>query len=103
MSQDFNRFHFQAIYEFCASAGAYPDSRFYIPEFLFRSVFPLTINIEKSTDYHAPRVPDIPGLAEWKEAWPSRIQHSKSYRNPNGFEDQVIGLKLKFLPELMTP
>jgi cation diffusion facilitator CzcD-associated flavoprotein CzcO len=41
------------------------------------------------TDYHAPRVPDIPGLAKWKEAWPSRIQHSKSYRNPKGFENQV--------------
>ncbi|KIW21428.1 hypothetical protein PV08_02008 [Exophiala spinifera] len=43
-----------------------------------------------SGHYHAPRVPDIPGLAEWKKAWPSRIQHSKSYRNPRGFENQTV-------------
>jgi MFS transporter, ACS family, pantothenate transporter len=42
-----------------------------------------------SGHYHIPQVPDIPGLADWKRAWPSRIQHSKSYRNPKGFEDQV--------------
>lgn len=42
-----------------------------------------------SGHYHTPRVPDIPGLAKWKRAWPSRIQHTKGYRNPNGFENQV--------------
>ncbi|KAI1625639.1 FAD dependent oxidoreductase [Exophiala viscosa] len=43
-----------------------------------------------SGHYHAPRVPDIPGLAEWKRAYPSRIQHSKRYRNPEGFDNQTV-------------
>ncbi|KIW60848.1 hypothetical protein, variant 2 [Exophiala xenobiotica] len=55
-------------------------------------VWEFELVVVASGHYHAPRVPDIPGLAEWKEAWPSRIQHSKSYRNPNGFEDQTIFL-----------
>jgi cation diffusion facilitator CzcD-associated flavoprotein CzcO len=40
--------------------------------------------------YHHPRVPDIPGLKEWKDAWPSRIQTSKSYRRPEVFADQTV-------------
>lgn len=42
-----------------------------------------------SGHYHACRIPDIPGLAVWKKRWPSRVQHSKSYRHPSGFKDQV--------------
>ncbi|EXJ91872.1 hypothetical protein A1O3_00422 [Capronia epimyces CBS 606.96] len=40
--------------------------------------------------YHAPYIPDIPGLAHWKQAWPNRIQHSKGYRSNKGFQDQVV-------------
>ncbi|TVY71509.1 Flavin-containing monooxygenase ustF2, partial [Lachnellula suecica] len=40
--------------------------------------------------YHASKVPDTPGLAEWKAAWPDRVQHSKSYRKPDEFKDQNI-------------
>lgn len=39
--------------------------------------------------YHAPKVPNIPGLKEWKKAYPSRIQHSKRYRSARGYEDKV--------------
>ncbi|KIW13590.1 hypothetical protein PV08_08779 [Exophiala spinifera] len=39
--------------------------------------------------YHAPYIPDIPGLAQWKEAWPDRVQHSKGYRSNKEFQDQV--------------
>jgi cation diffusion facilitator CzcD-associated flavoprotein CzcO len=39
--------------------------------------------------YHACKVPDIPGLKEWKITWPSRVQHSKTYRVPTDFKDQV--------------
>lgn len=39
--------------------------------------------------YHACKIPDIPGLKEWKAIWPSRLQHSKSYRTPDEFKDQV--------------
>jgi ACS family pantothenate transporter-like MFS transporter len=39
--------------------------------------------------YHACKVPDIPGLKEWKSRWPSRVQHSKTYRLPNEFKDQA--------------
>lgn len=42
-----------------------------------------------SGHYHACRVPDIPGLAAWKKQWPTRVQHSKSYRHPREFIDQV--------------
>ncbi|TVY19863.1 Flavin-containing monooxygenase ustF2 [Lachnellula arida] len=40
--------------------------------------------------YHAPKVPDIPGLKDWKKAWPSRIQHSKRYRSTRGFEGKSV-------------
>ena len=39
--------------------------------------------------YHAPKVPDIPGLKEWKQKWPTRVRHSKSYRDPEEYRNQV--------------
>ena len=42
-----------------------------------------------SGHYHAPRVPDIPGLAEWKRLYPDRIQHSKGYRSPKDYQGKV--------------
>ncbi|KAF2185107.1 FAD/NAD(P)-binding domain-containing protein [Zopfia rhizophila CBS 207.26] len=41
-----------------------------------------------SGHYHAARVPDIQGLADWKHRWPHRVQHSKGYRNPKDFKDK---------------
>ncbi|CRG86288.1 Flavin-containing monooxygenase FMO GS-OX-like 4 [Talaromyces islandicus] len=38
-----------------------------------------------SGHYHAPRVPDLPGLSGLKARWPSRVLHSKSYRRPDEF------------------
>jgi cation diffusion facilitator CzcD-associated flavoprotein CzcO len=47
-----------------------------------------------SGHYHSPNVPDIPGLKEWKKRWPDRVQHSKGYRKPDDFKDQVgTGIK----------
>jgi cation diffusion facilitator CzcD-associated flavoprotein CzcO len=43
-----------------------------------------------SGHYHASKVPDIPGLKEWKEAWPERVEHSKRYRGPEEYRDQVF-------------
>ncbi|KAJ9148583.1 Flavin adenine dinucleotide binding [Pleurostoma richardsiae] len=43
-----------------------------------------------SGHYHAPRVPDKPGLKEWKIKWPDRIIHSKSYRYPEGFKGKNV-------------
>ncbi|KAJ5714592.1 uncharacterized protein N7483_011773 [Penicillium malachiteum] len=43
-----------------------------------------------SGHYHTPLVPDIPGLAEAKEKWPSKITHSKSFRNAEGFEEKNV-------------
>ncbi|KAH8656133.1 dimethylaniline monooxygenase [Tricladium varicosporioides] len=40
--------------------------------------------------YHTIKVPDIPGLKEWKRAWPGRVQHSKTYRRPDSFRDQNV-------------
>ena len=42
-----------------------------------------------SGHYHAAKVPDIPGLVEWKRKWPSRVQHSKGYRSPEEFRGKV--------------
>lgn len=42
-----------------------------------------------SGHYHAPSVPDIPGLEEIKRRWPNRIWHSKKYRKPEAFKDKV--------------
>lgn len=38
-----------------------------------------------SGHYHAPRIPDLPGLRDWKQRWPNRIHHSKSYRRPEAY------------------
>ncbi|KAI8933089.1 hypothetical protein NX059_009732 [Plenodomus lindquistii] len=46
--------------------------------------------IVASGHYHAAKVPDTPGLADWKAAWPDRVTHSKSYRKPQGFEGKNI-------------
>ncbi|EXJ83622.1 hypothetical protein A1O1_07245 [Capronia coronata CBS 617.96] len=43
-----------------------------------------------SGHYHMPRIPDIPGLKELKQAWPDQVWHSKRYRNPAVFKDQNI-------------
>ncbi|KAJ5256798.1 hypothetical protein N7478_012902 [Penicillium angulare] len=43
-----------------------------------------------SGHYHTPLVPDIPGLANAKEKWPSKITHSKSFRNTEGFEGKSV-------------
>jgi cation diffusion facilitator CzcD-associated flavoprotein CzcO len=42
-----------------------------------------------SGHYHAARVPDTPGLAEWKRRWPDRVQHSKRYRKPEDAQNKV--------------
>jgi hypothetical protein len=38
--------------------------------------------VVSSGHYHAPKVPNTPGLAKWKQLWPERVQHSKRYREP---------------------
>ncbi|KAJ9616523.1 hypothetical protein H2200_000242 [Cladophialophora chaetospira] len=43
-----------------------------------------------SGHYHMPRIPDYPGLSEWKRAYPDRVWHSKRYRNPQVFKDQNV-------------
>ncbi|KAJ5097914.1 hypothetical protein N7532_004915 [Penicillium argentinense] len=43
-----------------------------------------------SGHYHTPLIPDIPGLAEKKANWPSKITHSKSFRSSNGFEGKNV-------------
>ncbi|KAE9978216.1 hypothetical protein EG327_007465 [Venturia inaequalis] len=43
-----------------------------------------------SGHYHSPRIPDIPGLKQWKQRWPSRVWHSKSYRKPDEFRGKNV-------------
>jgi cation diffusion facilitator CzcD-associated flavoprotein CzcO len=42
-----------------------------------------------SGHYHAPKVPNTPGLADWKRWWPERVQHSKRYRSPEAADGKV--------------
>lgn len=46
--------------------------------------------VAASGHYNAPRIPDIPGLTDWKASWPDRILHSKQYRSPGRFEDKTV-------------
>ncbi|KAH9828349.1 dimethylaniline monooxygenase [Teratosphaeria destructans] len=43
-----------------------------------------------SGHYHACKIPDFPGLEQWKKRYPDRVQHSKRYRRPDGFKDQNV-------------
>ncbi|EED15675.1 FAD dependent oxidoreductase, putative [Talaromyces stipitatus ATCC 10500] len=43
-----------------------------------------------SGHYHAPRIPDIPGLADIKRLWPSRVFHSKGYRRPDSYAGKNV-------------
>lgn len=43
-----------------------------------------------SGHYHVPLIPHVPGLAEWKRKYPTRVMHSKSYRSPHEFKDQNV-------------
>jgi len=57
----------------------------YTPEsFLFDAV------VVANGHYHAPNIPDITGLKDWKESFPDRIQHSKLYRRAANFQDQNV-------------
>ncbi|ETS73533.1 hypothetical protein PFICI_14479 [Pestalotiopsis fici W106-1] len=46
--------------------------------------------IVASGHYHEPKIPDIPGLKEWKERHPESISHSKRYRSPEPFKDKTV-------------
>ncbi|KAK4217421.1 hypothetical protein QBC37DRAFT_415088 [Rhypophila decipiens] len=43
-----------------------------------------------SGHYNMPRIPDIPGLRQWKAAFPGRVIHSKQYRSPAKFKGENI-------------
>ncbi|KAI1162323.1 hypothetical protein F5B18DRAFT_624813 [Nemania serpens] len=43
-----------------------------------------------SGHYHIPFVPDIPGLSAWKDRFPGRVMHSKSYRTPEPFRGKTV-------------
>jgi len=43
-----------------------------------------------SGHYHMPRIPDIPGLKEWKTCFPHRIQHSKGYRHGKKYQNSNV-------------
>lgn len=42
-----------------------------------------------SGHYNTPRLPSIPGLIEWREAYSDRVEHSKSYRHPEQYAGKV--------------
>ncbi|RMD41709.1 hypothetical protein DV735_g3385, partial [Chaetothyriales sp. CBS 134920] len=43
-----------------------------------------------SGHYNMPRIPDFPGLKEWKARFPDRVWHSKRYRSAAGFKGKRI-------------
>jgi cation diffusion facilitator CzcD-associated flavoprotein CzcO len=40
--------------------------------------------------YDIPRVPDVPGLSDWKQKFPGCVSHSKQYRRPDTFRNQTV-------------
>lgn len=49
-----------------------------------------------SGHFYLPYVPDIPGLLEFDEKSPGRIQHSKHYRSVEDYRDKVRKSNWKF-------
>lgn len=43
-----------------------------------------------SGHYHEPKIPDMPGLKEWKSRFPDNILHSKQYRTPEIFRNKTV-------------
>ncbi|KAH6892541.1 hypothetical protein B0T10DRAFT_594319 [Thelonectria olida] len=43
-----------------------------------------------SGHYNLPRIPDTPGLAEWKAEFGDRIIHTKEYRHPKAYKDKTV-------------
>ncbi|KAK7923735.1 hypothetical protein PG985_007806 [Apiospora marii] len=37
-----------------------------------------------------PRVPDVPGLSQWKARFPGRVRHAKQYRNPAPYRGKTV-------------
>lgn len=46
--------------------------------------------IVASGHYHEPKIPDTPGLKEWKQQRPDSVSHSKRYRSPQQFKDRTL-------------
>ncbi|MCJ1325359.1 hypothetical protein MMC10_002022 [Thelotrema lepadinum] len=46
--------------------------------------------IVASGHYHTMKIPDIPGLKEWKSIWPDRVHHSKGYRRASDYKNQNV-------------
>ncbi|KAG5806748.1 hypothetical protein H9Q74_008548 [Fusarium xylarioides] len=42
--------------------------------------------------YNLPRIPDTPGLAEWKAHFGEDVIHTKQYRRPEQFEGKTVGV-----------
>lgn len=40
--------------------------------------------------YNVPNVPSIPGITEWKEAYPGALSHSKYYNTPEAYRDKKV-------------
>lgn len=56
-----------------------------------------------SGHYHAARVPNTPGLAEWKKKWPDRVEHSKRYRKPENAHGKVRTANVRDSPLWWNP
>ncbi len=46
--------------------------------------------VAASGRYHEPRIPDMPGLKEWKQRFPDNVFHSKRYRSPELFRGKTV-------------
>ncbi|RMZ86880.1 hypothetical protein DV736_g5894, partial [Chaetothyriales sp. CBS 134916] len=65
-------------------AAGKANSRLIEDQLLFDAV------VVASGHYNMPRVPDIPGLKEWKARFPERVWHSKRYRSAAAFKGKRI-------------
>lgn len=59
------------------------------PRFLER-VWEFDALVVASGHYNLPRIPDTPGLAEWKAALGDQVIHTKEYRRPEHYKDKTV-------------
>ncbi|KAF4985993.1 hypothetical protein FDECE_16185 [Fusarium decemcellulare] len=59
------------------------------PRFLERN-WKFDAFVVASGHYNLPRIPDTPGLAEWKAYFGENIIHTKQYRHPENYRDKTV-------------
>ncbi|KXJ96473.1 hypothetical protein Micbo1qcDRAFT_114077, partial [Microdochium bolleyi] len=52
---------------------------------IYRGKWTFDAVVVASGHYHIPRLPELPGLQAWRDAYPGSVSHAKGYRTPDRF------------------